>query len=60
MKAGTVADFRQGLRILNEHRDLDEYQLDTLGTSEYVRDTYFSVFGQPSDKGRRRAPFPAR
>jgi hypothetical protein len=57
VKAGTVADFRQGLRILNEHRDLDDYQLDTLGTSEYVRDTFFNVFGPTSDKPVK-APFP--
>ncbi|HEX3316205.1 MAG TPA: hypothetical protein VHR72_15010 [Gemmataceae bacterium] len=57
VKAGTVADFRQGLRILNVHRDLDEYQLDTLGTSEYLRSTFFSVFGQPSDTPAK-APFP--
>jgi hypothetical protein len=57
VKAGTVADFRQGLRILNERRDLDDYQLDTLGTSEYVRSTFFSVFGQPSDTPAK-APFP--
>ena len=57
LKPWTVADFRQGLRILNEHRDLDEYQLDTLGTSEYLRSTFFSVFGHPSDTPAK-APFP--
>jgi hypothetical protein len=57
VKAWTVADFRQGLRILNEHRDLDEYQLDTLGTSEYVRSTFFSVFDNRSDTPVK-APFP--
>jgi hypothetical protein len=57
VKAGTVADFRQGLRILNEHRDLDDYQLDTLGTSEYHRSTFYSVFGPPSDTPAK-APFP--
>ena len=49
VKAGTMADFRQGLRILNVHRDLDDYQLDTLGTSEYLRSTFFDIFGHPSD-----------
>jgi hypothetical protein len=57
VKAGTVADFRQGLRILNVHRDLDDYQLDTLGTSEYHRDTFFRAFGPPSDTPAK-APFP--
>ena len=56
VKPGTVADFRQGLRILNEHRDLEDYLLETQATSEFVRSTFFSVFGNPSDTPTK-APF---
>jgi hypothetical protein len=50
VKPGTVADFRQGLRILNERRDMTDYQIDTLATSDFVRSKFFEVFNRPIDE----------
>jgi hypothetical protein len=56
-KAGTADDFKQGLRVLNQARDHSDYVTATLGTSEYLRDTFSNVFGSPNSSSEK-APFP--
>jgi hypothetical protein len=54
---GSKADFMQAFMVLSSAREHDEYIAKTLGTSRFLRSTYFHVYGKPSEGPKDKAPF---
>ncbi len=49
VKAGSKADFKQGLHVLHIQRDHEDHLWKSVVPSRYSRSAYFRVFGKPDE-----------